>query len=81
MSCQEVVELITDYLEGSLSWRQRRRFEKHLAACEHCALYIEQMRVTIRTVGRINADSLAPDTRVALMAAFSDWRAGEQPLP
>ena len=73
MSCQELVELVTDYLEGKLSWRQRRRFDKHIAACEWCDRYVEQMRVTIRTVGRIDADSISPQARDALLAAFRDF--------
>jgi anti-sigma factor RsiW len=76
MSCQELVELVTDYVEGSLSWRSRRRFEKHIRACQWCARYVEQMRVTIRTVGRLDADSISPQARDELLAAFSDWRAG-----
>ena len=55
MICQEFVELVTDYFDGTLSWRQRRRFEKHLAHCEHCARYLEQMRVTIRTLRRLDS--------------------------
>ena len=75
MSCQELVELVTDYFEGKLSWRQRRRFEKHIAACRWCSRYIDQMRVTIETVGRIEEDSISPEMRDELLAAFQDWRA------
>ena len=81
MSCQEVVELVTAYLDGSMSWREKRRFEKHLGACHWCARYIEQMRVTIRTVGRIDPESISPRARDELMVAFRDWHAGAQPLP
>ena len=79
MSCQELVELVTDYFEGKLSWRQRRRFEKHIAACHWCARYLEQMRVTIATVGRLNADSISAEARDELLVAFRGWNAGEQP--
>jgi anti-sigma factor RsiW len=48
LACQEVVELVTDYLEGTLSRSGRRRFEAHIATCEHCTEYLEQMRATIR---------------------------------
>ena len=75
MSCQELVELVTDYFEGKLSWRQRRRFEKHIAACHWCSRYIEQMCVTIEMVGRIEPDAIAPAARDELLAAFRDWRA------
>lgn len=80
MSCQQLVELVTEYFEGKLSWRQRRRFEKHIAACQWCARYLEQMRVTIETVGRIDADSISPEAKGELLLAFKGWSAGEPPL-
>jgi anti-sigma factor RsiW len=80
MSCQELVELVTDYFEGKLSWRQRRRFEKHIAGCDWCARYLEQMRVTIATLGRLEEESVSPEARDTLLAAFSDWHAGGPPL-
>ena len=73
MTCQELVELVTEYFEGTLSWRKKRRFEKHLAACPWCTRYVEQMRVTIRTVGRIDADSISPEARDTLLTAFRDF--------
>ena len=81
MSCKQFVELVTDYFEGELSWRQRRRFEKHIAACPWCARYLEQMRVTIRTVGRIDEESISPEAKTELLHAFRNWSGGEQPLP
>jgi anti-sigma factor RsiW len=75
MTCQELVELVTDYHEGALSWRQRRRFERHIHRCPLCTRYLEQMRATIRTLGRIDADSISPRARDELMHAFADWRA------
>jgi hypothetical protein len=81
MSCQQLVELVTDYFEGSLSWRQRRRFEKHIRGCFWCERYVEQMRVTIETVGKLEVDSISPEARDTLLAAFSDWRGAEPPLP
>lgn len=75
MSCKEFVELVTDYLEGELSWRERRRFEKHLKACPWCTRYLEQMKVTLRTVGRIDEGSISPSARDALLHAFRDWDA------
>ena len=53
--CQEIVELITGYLEGALPRTQRRRFETHLASCEHCSEYLNQMRTTIRLTGRLRS--------------------------
>ena len=73
-SCQEVVELVTDYLEGALSRSQRRRFEAHLAGCEHCAEYLEQMRATIRLTGRLRAEDLTPEMQEDFTALYRRWR-------
>jgi predicted anti-sigma-YlaC factor YlaD len=75
MPCQELVEVITDYLEGALAEVDRRRFEAHLAECDACRDYLEQFRLTIWLVGRIEPESLSPRTREDLLAAFRDWRA------
>ena len=74
LACQEMVELITDYLEGGLSRSQRRRFEAHLAGCEHCAEYLEQMRFTIRLTGRLRSEDLTPQMRAEMTALFGRWR-------
>ena len=74
LACRQLVELVTDYLEGTLSWRDRRRVERHLAACEHCTAYVEQMRATLTALGTIPEESLSPDARDALLHAFRDWR-------
>ena len=73
--CQQAVELVTDYLEGALSRRARRRFEAHLAVCPHCTEYLAQMRETIRLAGRITPEDLTPDMRTDLTALYSRWRA------
>jgi anti-sigma factor RsiW len=72
--CQQVVELVTDYLEGSLSRSQRRRFEAHLAGCEHCTEYLAQMRATIRLTGRLQAEDLSPEMREEFTAIYRRWR-------
>ena len=72
--CRQAVELVTDYLEGALSTRDRERFEAHLADCPHCADYLAQMRVTIATVGRVEPDSLAPEVRAELVRLYRRWR-------
>lgn len=72
--CQEMVELITDYLEGTLSRSQRRRFEAHLAACEHCTEYLEQMRETIRLTGRLQAEDMTPQMQQEFAALYQRWR-------
>lgn len=77
LSCQEMVELITDYLEGALDEQTRTRFEAHLTDCDGCTAYLEQMRETIRLVGRLEETAVPADARANLMAAFRDWKAGQ----
>jgi predicted anti-sigma-YlaC factor YlaD len=74
MTCQELVELVTEYFEGTLSEADRRRFEEHLRACPYCINYIEQMEITIRTLGRLDEESLPPAARGELLEAFRDWK-------
>ena len=76
--CQEVVELIGDYLEGALSRSQRRRLQRHLAGCEHCSEYLAQMRATIRLTGRLRSEDLTPAMREELTAVYRRWRAEEE---
>jgi len=73
LSCQELVELVTDYHEGALSWSERRRFEKHLTACDACPRYVQQMRETIRLTGHLRPEALNPQARDELLAAFRGW--------
>jgi anti-sigma factor RsiW len=72
--CQEMVELITDYLEGALPASKRRRFEAHLAGCEHCTEYLEQMRTTIRLTGRLSPEDMTPEMREEFSAIYRRWR-------
>ncbi|MBI3966319.1 MAG: zf-HC2 domain-containing protein [Chloroflexi bacterium] len=74
MTCRELVELVTDYLEGALVPAERARFEMHLAHCRHCTAYLEQMRQTIRLTGRLRVDDIQPAAKAALLAAFRTWR-------
>jgi anti-sigma factor RsiW len=76
--CQEVVELVSDYLEGALSRSDRRRFESHLAGCEHCTEYLQQMRATILATGRLAAGDLTPHMRDEFTALYRRWRAGHE---
>jgi anti-sigma factor RsiW len=71
--CRALVELLTDYLEGALSDKDARRVEAHLEACGHCAAYLEQMQVTLRTVGRIEPEDLSAHARDELLHAFRGW--------
>jgi anti-sigma factor RsiW len=74
LPCQEVVEMVTDYLERALSPADRRRFEKHLAGCPHCTEYLAQMRETIRLTGRITPEDLTPEMRTDLTDLYHRWR-------
>ena len=74
LTCKELVELITGYLEGALRGRQRRRFESHLAACEGCTRYMAQMEATIRATGKLTEEQVPDEQKVVLVAAFRDWR-------
>jgi anti-sigma factor RsiW len=75
MPCQELVEVVTDYLEDALPESDRRRFEAHLDECDACREYLAQMRQTIAVVGRLGPDDLPDETRHGLLEAFRDWRA------
>ena len=72
--CQEAVELVTDYLEGTLSRRRRRRFEAHLRACPNCAAYLEQIRMTIELTGAIEPEDLSPEAKADLTELYRRWR-------
>ena len=75
LNCNEVVELVTAYLDGALKRRDRKAFERHLARCDGCTNYVEQIRLTIQTVGRVREEDLPPELRENLVAAFRDWKA------
>ena len=75
LTCIELVELVTEYLEGGLGAGERERFEEHLGSCEGCATYLDQMRQTLVTVGSLREEDLSPAMRDALLAAFRDWAA------
>jgi anti-sigma factor RsiW len=76
--CQQAVELVTDYLEGSLGRSERRRFEAHLADCPNCTEYLEQMRATIRMAGRVTPDDLTLQMRDDLIDLYRQWRSDQQ---
>jgi len=73
LNCQELVELVTDYLEGALPPEELARFEEHIAHCVGCRAYLAQMRATIDVTGRIDPSSLSPQAEAALLDAFRDW--------
>jgi anti-sigma factor RsiW len=74
ISCQEVVELVTDYLDGAMSPADVARFDHHLSLCEGCVFYVDQIRMTIAAVGRIGEEDVPPEVRDDLVAAFRDFK-------
>jgi anti-sigma factor RsiW len=74
ISCQELVELVTDYLEGQLPGVDVRRFEAHIADCGNCAAYLEQIRESVAVVGTLSEETLPPGAAEALLAEFRDWK-------
>ena len=74
LSCAEVVELVTDYLEGRLSSEERLRFDEHVSGCDGCVAYLQQMRVTIATAGRLRESDLPLELEERLLDTFRDWR-------
>lgn len=78
MTCEQLVELVTEYLEDALTPQARRRFERHAALCPGCEVYLDQIRVTIAEVGRLTPERLAPAARKRLVEAFRGWAADER---
>ena len=74
LSCQEIVELVTDYIEGALPRRDRKRFEEHIAGCDGCRTYLAQMRTTIIRVGRLTEETIPPAARDKFLEVFREWR-------
>ena len=75
ITCREVVELVTDYIESALNADETALFEQHLNFCDGCLTYVDQLRVTIDAVGRIDEQDVPPEARERLLTAFRDWRA------
>jgi anti-sigma factor RsiW len=75
LTCHEVIEIITDYLEGALPADDRRRVEEHLAICDGCTTYLEQMRETIRLTGMLTEEQIPEDQKRDLLEAFRTWTA------
>jgi anti-sigma factor RsiW len=73
LSCQELVELVTAYLEGALAHDDRARFEEHIGRCDGCGAYVEQMRATIRVTGTLRTADLSADAERKLLDVFRDW--------
>jgi len=76
LTCKELVELVTGYLDGSLRGRRRRRFEAHLAACDGCTRFLRQMEATIRVTGTLTEERVTEEQRAVLLTAFRGWSTG-----
>jgi len=74
LTCQDFVELVTEYLEGALDEDTVRRFEEHLALCPGCETYLSQMKETASRLGEIPVQSLSAETQATLLSAFRDVR-------
>jgi anti-sigma factor RsiW len=74
MNCRQIVELMTAYLEGTLSPHDRARFEEHIAGCDGCTAYLAQLRMTLRMVGRLAEEPIPEPLGQELVTAFRTWR-------
>jgi len=74
LTCHEVIELLSNYIEDALTADDRRRVDVHLARCDGCATYLEQMRETIRLSGMVSEEALPDTEKRVLLDAFRDWR-------
>jgi len=79
LSCRELVELVTEYLEGKLPHPERTRFETHLCWCPPCKVYLAQIRETMRLAGRLSEASLPGGAREVLLSVFRHWKQGGGP--
>ena len=74
LTCKDVVELVTGYLDGLMDPADRERFEEHLSVCDGCTNYLHQMRETIRLTGMLTEEQVSEEQRDALLATFRGWR-------
>jgi anti-sigma factor RsiW len=72
--CRELVELVTPYLEDVLPADERALIDQHLASCDGCQAYVQQMRLTIRAIGHVSAEAITSQTRAEVLAIFRAWR-------
>ena len=74
MTCKELVDLITEYLDDALSSSDRLRFEQHIDRCSPCRIYLDQIRQTIRVAGKLSEESIPDDAKALLLRVFDDWK-------
>jgi anti-sigma factor RsiW len=73
-TCSQVVELATDYVEGAMPAEHRTHFEMHLNFCDGCFTFIDQIRATAATAGRLSEEQVPEEIKGKLLAAFREWR-------
>jgi anti-sigma factor RsiW len=78
MKCAEIAELVTEYLEGKLSFADRAMFLMHIAVCPPCKRYVRQMELTVRTLGKLPPLEIPDDVHAELMKSFKDWKGRNQ---
>ncbi len=74
LTCKELTEIITDYLEGHMSFGQRLRFQLHVGMCRNCRAYLRQMKLTIQTLGKVPAETIPPPLLEELVQRLRDWK-------
>jgi predicted anti-sigma-YlaC factor YlaD len=74
LTCREMVELVTEYLEGAMGPREQAIFQAHLAVCPGCTAYLEQMRATISLVGKLTEEHVSPEAKHGLLEVFRGWK-------
>lgn len=74
LSCRQLTELVTDYLEGKMSLGDRMRFQMHLGMCKHCRAYLQQMKLTLQTLGTLPAEPMPDRVRAELLQRFQNWK-------
>ena len=74
LTCAQLVELVTDYLEGALAPADVERVEEHLVFCDGCTTYLEQMRATVAVSGRLRAEQMPPELQERLLDTFREWK-------
>jgi predicted anti-sigma-YlaC factor YlaD len=79
LTCQQMTEVITTYLEGQMPLGQRIRFQLHVGMCKHCRAYLKQMKSTVQTLGRLPDEAMPPEIEAELLQRFRSWRLSEQP--
>jgi len=73
LSCQQITEIITDYLEGRMSFADRIRFQMHVGMCKHCRAYLRQMKATIGSLGQLPDEPIPADVRDEMRKRFAAW--------